>query len=261
LVHAKAGQSSDIPPHRLFAARIFLALLLLIVALSLYVWFGRHRMRIDFDQASGDLVIRSRGLARTRLRRIGLAGFSLVRPDSRRHRLWFGTDRIVIEFADGNIEPIVEVLLLDWSASADADEIADAVFTMACRIRQAPGHVSFRAAIDREEGEQETLKHELIVNGKRLAEVDFGPIDLAQVTQSLVAEGVYFIWSGDPDCSGRFNGVEVEHRGDVVHWSDRDTRRCYTFRFTELQIQEKVEITGVRPTCRPNSPRPRERAA
>jgi hypothetical protein len=250
LAHRMAG---GVIPRHVLAAWMLLARLLLTVGLCLYVWFGRRRMGLAFDEARGEIVICLPGLVRKRLRRIGLVGFSRVRTEFRPHWHWFRAGQIVMEFADEHIEPIVEIPSLDSKASADADDLADAIFTTACHLRQAPAQVSIHAAIARGDREEETLVHELVVDGKKLPESEFGPVDLGQLGQSLVADGVYFIWSGDPGFSGRFSGVQVEHQGDAVHWSDRDLRRRYTFRLTELRsafegaISEARELRRRRP--------------
>jgi hypothetical protein len=97
---------------------------------------------------------------------------------------------------------------------------------------------------------------ELIVNGRRLSAVDYGPLDLAQVWASCIRPGRYFIWTCDcgfPGCAGRFEGVRVAHRDGLVEWYDVDDGKRYCFPLHELLMalagawrrgQELVTLPG-----------------
>jgi hypothetical protein len=235
------NDAGRIPPSRLLAAQIFVALLFVVVALCLFVWFGkRRRSRIEFgyEEHNGALVIRSRGLFRTHLRQLGLAGFSHVSIIRSGRSLFNRADRIVLEFIDGRLEPVVDVPLLE--PDRGAEWIADNLFVAACRMQQQPTPVSISptTCLDEAVGESETLSHELVVEGKNLSAYEFGPLDLAEFGRSIEADGVYFIWTctcGDPGCGGNFSGVRVDRKEDLINWYDRDIRRRFTFRLEDLR--------------------------
>lgn len=236
-----ANEPGDVPPSRLFAARIFVAFLFGIVGLCLFVWFGkRRRSRIGFcyEEHNGALVIRSRGFFRTHLRQLGLAGFSrvvIMRPS---RSLLTRAERISLEFSDGRIEPIVDLPFLE--PDGGAEWIADNLFAEACRMQQQPTRVSISptTCLDAAVGESETLSHELVVEGTNLSAHEFGPLDLAELGRSIEVDGVYFIWTctcGEPGCGGNFSGVRVDRKEDLINWYDRDIRRRFTFRLEDLR--------------------------
>jgi hypothetical protein len=249
------NDAGNIPPSRLWAAPIFVGLPFVVVALCLFVWFGkRRRSQIDFgyEDHSGALVIRSRGLFRTQLRRLGLAGFSHVRIIRPGRSPLNRADRILLEFIDGRIEPILDVPLLE--PDGGAQWFADNLFVTACRMQQQPTPVSIVPTTCRDEAAREspTLSHELLVDGKQLSAHEFGPLDLAELGRSIEADGVYFIWTctcGSPGCGGNFSGVRVARKEDLINWYDDDLHRPFTFRGDELRRAFEEAIAKGRDVC------------
>lgn len=82
-----------------------------------------------------------------------------------------------------------------------------------------------RINVEYDPGELDGLVAEVVVNGVTLSSDDYGPLDLLELRDSLLADGTYFIFTcecGCAGCAGRMKGIVVTHDYPLVAWADGD---------------------------------------